>query len=55
MHNLAGDPKFATELNRHRKLDAWLAKGDKGEGEESPNAPPQRGRLARRARGEPGV
>ena len=39
VHNLVGDPKFATELNRHRKLlDAWLAKGDKGEGEESPNA-----------------
>ena len=39
VHNLVGDPKFASELNRHRKLlDAWLAKGDKGEGEESPNA-----------------
>jgi len=39
VHNLVGDPKFAKELNRHRKLlDAWLAKGDRGEGEESPNA-----------------
>ena len=39
VHNLVGDPKFAKELNRHRKLlDDWLAKGDRGEGEESPNA-----------------
>ena len=39
VHNLVGDPKFAKELNRHRKLlDAWLAKGDRGEAEESPNA-----------------
>jgi len=39
VRNLVGDPKFAKELNRHRKLlDAWLAKGDRGEGEESPNA-----------------
>jgi N-sulfoglucosamine sulfohydrolase len=39
VRNLVDDPKFAKELNRHRKLlDAWLAKGDRGEGEESPNA-----------------
>ena len=39
VRNLVGDPKFAKELNRHRKLlDAWLAKGDQGEGEESSNA-----------------
>ena len=39
VHNLVGDPKFAKELNRHRKLlDDWLVKGDRGEGEESPNA-----------------
>jgi hypothetical protein len=39
VRNLVGDPKFAKELNRHRKLlDDWLAKGDRGEGEESPNA-----------------
>ena len=31
VNNLVGDPKFAKELNRHRKLlDAWLAKGDLG-------------------------
>ena len=36
LHNLAGDPKHAKELDRHRKLlDDWLAKGDQGEGEES--------------------
>lgn len=39
VRNLVGDPKFAKELNRHRNLlDAWRAKGDRGEGEESPNA-----------------
>lgn len=39
MHNLVGDPKFTKELNRHRKLlVTWLAKGDRGEAEESPNA-----------------
>jgi arylsulfatase A-like enzyme len=37
--NLVSDPKFTKELNRHRKLlDAWLAKGDRGEGEESSHA-----------------
>ena len=31
VNNLVGDPKFAKELNRHRKLlDTWLAKGDLG-------------------------
>jgi arylsulfatase A-like enzyme len=39
VHNLVSDPKFTKELNRHRKLlDAWLAKGDRGEQEESANA-----------------
>jgi arylsulfatase A-like enzyme len=39
VRNLVDDPTFAKELKRHRKLlDAWLAKGDRGEGEESPNA-----------------
>ena len=39
VNNLVGDPKFTKELKRHRKLlDAWLAKGDRGEGEESPPA-----------------
>ena len=39
VNNLVGDPKFAKELNRHRKLlDTWLAKGDLGADEESPNA-----------------
>jgi hypothetical protein len=39
VHNLVDDPKFAQELNRHRKLlDTWLAKGDRGEDEESANA-----------------
>ncbi|MBT6849699.1 MAG: hypothetical protein HOA16_00770, partial [Opitutae bacterium] len=39
VNNLVGDPKFTKELNRHRKLlDEWLTKGDRGEGEESPNA-----------------
>ena len=39
VNNLVGDPKFTKELNRHRKLlDAWLAKGDMGTDEESPNA-----------------
>ena len=39
VNNLVGDPKFAKELNRHRKLlEAWLAKGDMGTDEESPNA-----------------
>ena len=32
-------PSSIKELNRHRKLlDAWLAKGDRGEGEESSHA-----------------
>lgn len=36
MNNLANDPAFAKELNRHRKImDEWLAKGDLGTGEES--------------------
>jgi arylsulfatase A-like enzyme len=35
LHNLAADPKFAAELNRHRGfLTAWMAKGDMGVGEE---------------------
>ena len=39
VNNLVGDPKLTKELNRHRKLlDTWLAKGDRGEGEESANA-----------------
>ena len=39
VNNLVGDPKFAKELNRHRKLlDTWLAKGDMGADEESTNA-----------------
>ena len=54
VHNLVGDPKFASELNRHRKLlDAWLAKGDKGEGEESPNALRHNGDV--RPKGKRGV
>ena len=33
--DLAGNPAYAAELERHRKLmDGWLAKGDMGEGEE---------------------
>jgi N-sulfoglucosamine sulfohydrolase len=36
MNNLVNDPAFKGELERHRKvMDAWLAKGDMGEGEES--------------------
>ena len=36
LNNLAGDPRFAKQLDRHRKLlDGWLSKGDAGEGEES--------------------
>ena len=36
VNDLIDDPKFAEEINRHRKLlDQWLAKGDDGEGEES--------------------
>ena len=39
VNNLVRNPKFTKELNRHRKLlDDWLAKGDLGEGEESPSA-----------------
>ncbi|MBT7405787.1 MAG: sulfatase, partial [Opitutae bacterium] len=39
VNNLVGDTKFTKELNRHRKLlEAWLAKGDMGADEESPNA-----------------
>jgi len=35
LNNLAGDPAYRAELERHRKLlDDWLAKGDLGEGEE---------------------
>lgn len=36
LNNLAAEPAFADELDRHRGLlDAWLAKGDDGVGEES--------------------
>ncbi|MDF1840279.1 MAG: sulfatase [Rubripirellula sp.] len=36
VNNLINDPRFAAELARHRQLlDQWLAKGDKGAGEES--------------------
>ena len=39
VHNLIDDPAYAEEVTRHRKLlDGWLAKGDTGEGEESPQA-----------------
>ena len=39
VHNLIDDPAYAEEAERHRKLlDNWLAKGDTGEGEESPAA-----------------
>ncbi len=39
VHNLIGDPAYANEIKRHRKLlDDWLAKGDNGVGEESPAA-----------------
>ena len=35
--NLVDDPRFTTELKRHRKLlNGWLASGDTGEGEEPP-------------------
>lgn len=35
LNNLAQDPAYRDELNRHRHLlDAWLAMGDMGEGEE---------------------
>jgi hypothetical protein len=35
VNNLIDDPKFADEIQRHRALlDDWLAKGDKGVGEE---------------------
>ena len=35
LFNLAKNPKYAKELNRHRKLlDDWLSKGDTGVGEE---------------------
>lgn len=34
--NLAGNPAYKDELQRHRELlDQWLARGDKGTGEES--------------------
>jgi N-sulfoglucosamine sulfohydrolase len=37
MQNLAGDPNYAGELLRHRKLlDDWIAKGDLGAEEEPP-------------------
>ncbi len=38
MHNLAGDPAFAAELAKHRKiLEGWIAKtGDKGQFPEDP-------------------
>ena len=56
MHNLVGDPKFATELNRHRKLlDAWLAKGDKGEAKNPPMRSATTGTIGKARRGEPGV
>ena len=37
IHNLAGDPAFKSELERHRKiLDDWIvSSGDKGETPES--------------------
>jgi arylsulfatase A-like enzyme len=36
LNNLANDPEFAEELERHRKLlTDWIAIGDAGEGEES--------------------
>ena len=36
VNNLIDDPKYAKEIARHRRLlDAWIAKGDFGEGEES--------------------
>ncbi len=36
VNNLAGDPKFAKQLKRHRQLlREWLSAGDDGEGEES--------------------
>lgn len=36
VRNLVDDSDYAAELERHRKLlDHWLAKGDKGNGEES--------------------
>ena len=36
VHNLINDPKYADEIKKHRALlDAWLAKGDTGQGEES--------------------
>ena len=36
VNNLIDDPVYISEINRHRKLlDAWIAKGDTGEGEES--------------------
>ncbi len=39
VHNLINDKKYAGEIKRHRQLlDDWLAKGDTGEGEESPEA-----------------
>ncbi|MEM1295077.1 MAG: sulfatase-like hydrolase/transferase [Verrucomicrobiota bacterium] len=39
VHNLIDDPNFKEEIERHRSLmDDWLAKGDMGEGEESPAA-----------------
>jgi len=35
LNNLVNNPKYASELNRHRKLlDGWLAKGDTGAGDE---------------------
>lgn len=35
LNNLIDDPEYADELKRHRKLlDAWLAKGDTGAGDE---------------------
>jgi arylsulfatase A-like enzyme len=37
VHNLAGDPDYADELMRHRKLlVSWVAKGDMGKGNEHP-------------------
>ena len=36
VNNLIDDPKYAEEIERHRKLlQGWLAKGDSGIGEES--------------------
>ena len=39
VHDLANDPAFKSELIKHREImDKWLAKGDKGAGEEPSEA-----------------